>query len=327
MASVLDELPTDNEFQSLPKVDLHIHLNGSISIELLMELSGLSREEVIDRIVARGRIDTFDYINKLDFVNNLLQTKESLYKVSKDLVDRLAKENVIYAEVRFTPMLHLERGLTYDDAIESVIKGLSSNPHVKANLILCMMRGATLYQNTETVKYTSKYLGKGVCALDILGDEELYPLHNYMKLFKFAALERIPYTIHAGRSTDDLYDALILHAKRISNGVKATTDIDLLRFLYYKKILIESSPSNDLMIGEVSNISNHPINFFKRNDFNVCINSDNSTISNISLIDEYQLLSDTFHFTIDNFRKMNLNAINSSFLSKEEKDKYRKLFE
>ncbi len=326
MQNVLDSLPTANEFEEFPKVELHLHLTGSISIDMLTKLSGLSREEVENKVIARGKVNSFDFTNKTDFINNLLQTKENLYLVSRDLVDRLAKENVIYAEIRLTPMLHLEKGLTYDEVIESVLAGLNSNPKVKTNLILCMLRGATQYMNAETLKYTLKYLDNGVCALDILGDDVQYPLRDYMKLFELAALEKIPYTIHAGRSLEDLYNALVLHTKRISNGIKATLDIDLLRFLYYKKILLELSPSNDVMMNEVDNIKVHPISFFEKNDFNICVNTDSGTISNMNLSKEYKLLSDTFNFTIDDFKKMNLNAINSSFLSQSDKEKYSKLF-
>ena len=324
----LDNLPIVNELSDLPKIELHIHLSGSISIELMMKLSGLSREEVTKRCVASKKVNMFDLINMIDFPNSLMQTKENLFLVSKDLVDRLVKENVIYAEVRLTPMLHMEQGLSYDEIIETVIEGLNSNPKVKVNLILCMMRGATHYMNAETLKYTLKYLNKGVCALDIAGDDELYPLRDYMKLFELAALEHIPYTIHAGGSnTNDIYDALVLHAKRIGNGVKSVMDIDLLRYIYYKKVLLELSPSNDIALNQIENMGMHPINFFLRNNFNICVNSNNSTVVNANLTDEYQKLSDTFHFTIDDFKKMNINAINNSFLSEKEKEEYRKYFE
>ena len=326
MPSILDNLPTANEFEEFPKIELHLHLTGSVSIDMLSKLSGLSKDEVANKMIARGKIDGYDFTTKTDFANSLLQTKENLYLVSADLVDRLAKQNVVYAEIRLTPMLHLEKGLSYDDVIESVISGLNTNPKVKTNLILCMLRGATQYMNAETLKYALKYLGKGVCALDILGDEIQYPLKDYMKLFELAALEKIPYTIHAGRSVEDMYNALILHTKRISNGIKATFDIDLLRIIYYKKILLELSPSNDVMLDEVDNIRNHPINFLEKNHFNICVNTDSGTISNVNLSKEYKLLSDVFNFTIDDFKKMNLNAINSSFMTVEEKEKYSKLF-
>lgn len=324
----LDSLPVADDLKDLPKVELHIHLSGSISIELMMKLSGLSREEVIKKTVANEKINMFDFVNKLDFPNSLMQTKENLYLISCDLVERLAKENVVYAEVRLTPMLHMEKGLTYDDVIETVLEGLNSNPKVKVNLILCMMRGATTYMNAETLKYTIKYLNKGVCALDISGDDGLYPLRDYMKFFELAALEHVPYTIHAGGSNiNDLYDALVLHTKRIGNGVKAVMDIDLLRIIYYKKILLELAPSNDVVLGQYEDIGMHPINFFLRNNFNICVNSNNSTVVNVDLNDEYEKLSKTFNFTIDDFKKMNLNAINSSFLSEKEKEVYRKYFE
>ena len=316
-----------DELRNMPKVLLHIHLDGSIGIETLSSLSGLSIEEVKNKCVFNKENHHNDYFSYLDFCNSLTQTKENLYIVSQDLVNSLAKENVIYAEVRLTPCMHMEKGLYFDDIITSVLAGFRTNPSVKVNLVLCLLRGATKYMNSEVLKYAKKYLGKGVCGIDITGDEERYPLSLYSDFFKLATLEKIPFAIHAGdESVNDIYDALVLHTKRISTGVKSTLDLNLLRLVYYKKIMLEICPTSNILKRNISELKLHPIDFFCRNNFNVSININNMTIENTTITEEYKKLMDEFNFTINDFKKMNINAIESSFLSKEEKNKYKKYF-
>ncbi len=316
-----------DEIRNMPKVLLHIHLDGSISIPTLSKLSGLSNEEVKSKCVLTNNSEQGDYYSYIDFCNNYTQTKENLYIVSKDLVDNLVKENVIYAEVRLTPCMHMEKGLYFDDIISSVLAGLNSNPNIKVNLIICLMRGATKYMNSETLKYARKYLDRGVCGIDITGDELAYPLSLYSDFFKLATLEKIPFAIHAGdKSADDVYEALVLHSKRISSGIKSTMDINLLRLVYYKKVMLELCPTSNIMKKIVSDMSIHPANFFLHNNFNISINTNNMTVENTNITNEYMKLMETFNFTKEDFIKMNVNAIESSFLSKEEKNKYKKYF-
>ena len=315
-----------DELKNIPKVLLHIHLDGSVSIPTLSKLSGLSEEEVIKKCVIDKENHENDYFSYVDFCNSLLQTKENLYTVAKDLVDNLEKDNVIYAEVRLAPCMHIARGLSFDDVIYSVLKGLNTNPKVKVNLIICMMRGATRYMNNEALKYTKKYLGKGVCGLDITGDEK-YPLSLYSDFFKLATLEKVPFTIHAGTTNvDDIYEALVLHAKRISSGIKSTLDIDVLRLVYYKRIMLELCPTSDILKKKISDLSLHPINFFYHNNFNISINVNSMTVENTNITKEYEMLMKEFNYSIEDFKKMNLNAVESSFLKPEEKNRYRKYF-
>lgn len=316
-----------DELRNMPKVLLHIHLDGSVGIETLSSLSGLSIEEVKNKCVYNKENQNNDYFSYIDFCNSLTQTKENLYIVSKDLVNSLAKENVVYAEVRLAPCLHMEKGLTFDDIITSVLAGFNTNPAVKINLVICLLRGATKYMNSETLKHARKYLGKGVCGIDITGDEEAYPLSMYSDFFKLATLEKIPFTIHAGdESVNDMYEALVLHTKRISTGIKTTLDLNLLRLVYYKRIMLELCPTSNLLRRNISDLSLHPIDFFYRNNFNISININNMTVEDNSITKEYSKLMETFKFTINDFKKMNINAIESSFLSKEEKNRYKKYF-
>jgi len=119
------------EFVKLPKVELHLHLDGSVSLEIASKLSGMSIDEVKKEMIAKDKcVDLGEYLTKFSFPISLMQTKENLELIAKDLVDNLANQNVIYAEIRFAPMFHVEQGLTYEEVVESVLKGLKSNSKI-----------------------------------------------------------------------------------------------------------------------------------------------------------------------------------------------------
>ena len=146
---------------NLKKVELHLHLDGAVSMELAQKITGKSIEVLKKEMIAKDKCENLsEYLTKFDLPIELMQTKENLYQISADLVDRLAKENIVYAELRFAPMFHTKKGLTYEEIVESVLIGLKSNPKIKTNLILCMMRGFPKENNLKTIDVVEKYLGK-----------------------------------------------------------------------------------------------------------------------------------------------------------------------
>ena len=162
----------NKKINRIPKTELHLHLDGSVGIETAKRLSGKTEEEVRALMVAPDKCENLaDYLTKFDFPISLMQSEENLKVISKELVDNLANENVIYSEIRFAPMFHTREGLSYQEVVESVLEGLNQNNKVKTNLILCLMRGMSDEENMKTLKIAQQYLGKGVCAIDLAGDE------------------------------------------------------------------------------------------------------------------------------------------------------------
>lgn len=313
----------------LPKVELHLHLDGSVSKELASQLTGLSIEEVKSMMIAPDKCENLsEYLTKFDFPINLMQEKENLKLISKDLVDRLASQEVIYAEIRFAPMFHTKQGLTYEEVIDSILEGLQTNSNIKTNLILCMMRGMPKKENLKTIEVAEKYLNRGVCAIDLAGAEDKYPIDEYLDLFQIASSKNIPFTIHAGEngSADEVKKAINVGAKRIGHGIHAIENQEVLNLIKEKNILLEICPTSNVQTNSTDTYQNHPIQKLYQQDIPLCINTDNSTVSNISLTEEYLKISSHFNFTLDDYKKMNINAINSSFLSKEEKEELLKYF-
>lgn len=310
------------KIKNLPKIELHLHLDGSISLELASKLSGLRLEEVKSKMIARDKCENLsEYLTKFDFPIQLMQTKENLTLIAKDLVDRLAAQKVLYAEIRFAPMFHIHEGLTYEAVVEAVLDGFKMNTHIQTNLILCMMRGMPRENNLKTMEVAEKYLNRGVCAIDLAGAEDKYPLEEYLDLFEIARSRGIPFTIHAGEngSADEVRKAIEVGATRIGHGIHAMDSEAVVNFIKAKKILLEVCPTSNVQTNAVSQYQEHPIQKMYRNNLAICINTDNTTVSNISITEEYLKLFQHFNFMLDDYKDMNIYAIQSSFLSLDKK--------
>ena len=317
------------DFVKIPKIELHLHLDGSVSLDIAAELSNRSIDEVKIAMTAKDKCaDLGEYLTKFSFPISLMQTEERLEIISRDLVNRLASQNIVYAEIRFAPMFHTEKGLSYEKIIESVLKGLKSNSSIKTNLILCLMRGMSDENNLKTIEMAKKYLNNGVCALDLAGDEKKYPISDCVKYFELAKKQNIPFTIHAGesRGAEEVEAAIKLGAKRIGHGIHCFEKENVIELVKKNSVLLEVCPTSNVQTNAVNLYKNHPIKELYNRGVCVCVNTDNATVSNINISEEYKKLHDEFGFEIEDFNKMNIDAIRNSFLNDEEKEKLLKIF-
>ncbi len=311
-------------FKDLKKVELHLHLDGSIRIttaEEILQQKDLRKEMIVDS----NSHSLKDYLTKFNLPISIMQTKDNLTRVSKELMEDLDKDNVIYAEIRFAPNFHTKKGLSLDEVVKAVLAGIQ-NSKVKANLILCMMRGDSFLANKKIIDLAIKYKNKGVCGIDLAGDEASYPTSLYKDLFNYAIANKVPFTIHAGEAgtLTDIDNAIKYGANRIGHGIKAVEDENLLGTLRKNKIPLEICPTSNVQTHAVSSYQNHPIKKLKDKDILITINTDNRTVSNINLNQEYELLYKYFGFNKEDFIKFNRTAIEYSFLTKEEKEKLQK---
>ncbi len=316
------------EIKKMPKVELHLHLDGSVNINTASELSGLSLIDVKDKMIAKDKcLDLTEYLTRFDLPISLMQTKENLKRISMELANNLKEENVIYAEIRFAPAFHTKQGLSYDEVVTSVMDGLNKVKEVKTNLILCMMRGLDMNANLKTIEVAKKYLNKGVCAIDLAGDEIKYPIENYKILFNFAKMNNVPFTIHAGETSNAsaVKTAINYGARRIGHGIKVVDDLEVINLIKDNDILLEICPTSNVQTNVVNTYDMHPILKLFNLGIPVSVNTDNNTVSNVSITDEYVKLNKYFGFNIDDFKKMNISAIKHAFISEEEKDKLIKI--
>ena len=311
--------------KNIPKVELHLHLDGSVRLDTASKLTGKSIEEVRSLMIAKEKChDLNEYLTKFNLANEIMQSQENLTRIAKELVEDLKKDNVIYAEVRFAPLLHTKNGLTGEKVIEAVLLGLKDED-LKVNLILCMMRQFNFEDNLKTIELASKYLDKGVVAIDLAGAEALYPTASFEKLFQIAKDKNIPFTIHAGEADgkDSILSAINFKTKRIGHGVRCIEDNETLNIIKKNNITLEVCPTSNIQTGIFENYYDHPIKKLYDMNVLVTINVDNMTVSNIDLTQEYEKLVKIFNLNIEDLKKINLNAIDAAFLTDKEKQFYK----
>ena len=304
----------------MKKVELHLHLDGSIRPSTISEILNINLEEAKKLSTIETKCASLkEYLTKFDIPLKIMQTKENLERVAFELAQDLQKDDVIYAEIRFAPNKHLKSGLTLDEVVTAILKGLSQVP-IKTNLILCMMRGDSYEQNLKVIKLAKNYLNHGVVAIDLAGSEASYPVNLYQELFEIAQKENIPFTIHAGEADGPLsvINAINLGAKRIGHGVRAIESEKALKLIKEKNITLEVCPKSNLDTNMYEKLSNHPIKKLYDMGLLVTINTDNRTVSNTNLTKSYQDLQEVFSFTKQDFLKMNENALQSAFLKQDE---------
>ena len=315
------------KYDKLKKIELHCHLDGSLRIETVSEWTGEQEDVVRELLVSGSKTkDLNDYLKLFELPVSLLQTKSHLKEAAFELCEDLINDNCIYAEIRFAPILHTSKNLEIDDVIDSVLKG-AKRTFLKFNLILCMMRNMSLEDNKKVIDAAKKYLGKGVCAIDLAGSEGNYPTSEFKELFAYARKNHVPFTVHAGEagSHADIDDAISFGASRIGHGIKAITNFDTMENLKKKNIPLEICFTSNVNTKAVQSYMDHPIKRLIDSGVEITINTDNRTVSDTTLSKEYAKLSKYFGFDIQDFYKANLISLDHSFLSDLEKKELKEI--
>lgn len=315
-------------------IDLHLHLDGSLSNDDICYLARLNNKKItnddLKSIKVRDDCPSLkEYLKCFDLPLELLQNKKSIEYAFFALIKKLNFFGYLYAEIRFAPLLHTREGLSIDEVVESAIKGLNrglkNSRDLSANIILCMMRHATYEENLETVKSAIKYKDKKVVAIDLAGDETLKPVTEFIDLIKFAKENNVNITIHAGEATGskEVIDAISLGTQRIGHGVHLELNEDNINLVKEKRIGFEICPTSNLQTKSIKTYKDNPIIDFLNNDILVSLNSDNMTVSNTNVYIEAKHLNDNFIMSKEQYLKLLNNAIEMAFISEEEKIKIK----
>ncbi len=311
-------------------IDLHIHLDGSLSRDEVIKLAEMSGLDIEEAKRAPLSIDSScaslnEYIECCVYPTKVMQTKETLEEAVYMLSSRLAKSDLLYFEIRFGPQLHIHRGLSQDEVVASAIKGLEKAEKeygVKGQLILCAIRGDhNEKENFETIEVAKKYYKKGVCAVDLAGAEAIYRTATFAPVFAKAKEYGLPITIHAGEvgGPESVYEAIKMGATRIGHGVRAVFDKELLAYCSDHHIAFELCPTSEVDTHAIASYASLPINEFLNRGIKVNINTDDMTISSITLDEEFKKLQKTFQFPPQIIEKLFLNAVDMAFLDEENK--------
>lgn len=275
------------KIEQISKLDLHCHLDGSLTRTMMERCLGrtLSGEMLT---VSDGCQSLTEYLEKFDLPVQCLQKEEGLEEGAFAFVEEIARENIKYVEVRFAPMLSVQEGLSCSSVLEAVRKGMERARQafgVRYGIIVCAMRNHSEKQNLSMLECAAKYLGRGVCALDLAGDESAYPTENFRELFQEAKRIGMPFTIHSGETGNlaNVREAFELGAKRIGHGIALQQDPDLMKEFAKAGIGVEMCPTSNFQTKAVRAWSEYPLLKFLEAGIKVSVNTDNRTVSGTTM--------------------------------------------
>lgn len=319
-------------------IDLHAHLDGSITADIAKKLATLQNialdaqndEELISKLSVPKDCESLnDFLKCFDLPLKLLQTAEGISEAVYLVLEDMKKNGVVYAELRFAPQLHTQEGLTQEMAVEAAIEGLNRSD-VMANLILCCMRGTgNEAENELTVDIASRYLVEdgGVVAIDLAGAEAVYPTSDYRELFKKAAALKIPFTIHAGEAAgaESVTEAIDMGASRIGHGVRIAGNEAVIDKIIKNNITLEMCPTSNRQTRAVQDMREYPVIDFIKRGIKVTINTDDCAIEGTTLPEEFEYLKREYGLTQEQKSIVLNNAVDAAFTTESIKERIRKL--
>ena len=331
--------PTPERIRRAPKVVLHDHLDGGLRASTIVELAEETGYRALpttdpERLAAwmrRGanRKNLTLYLETFAHTVGVMQTADSIARVARECAEDLAADGVVYAEVRFAPELHVERGLALDDAIEAVLEGFSQGGGGTALTIRAICSAMRhLHRSAEVAEAAVRWRDRGVVAFDIAGPEDGYPPDDHLEAFQYCQRENFHITIHAGEAYGprSIWKALqFCGAERLGHGIRMVEDIvtdadgdrTLGRLAHYirdRRIPLEVCPTSNVNTGVVASVADHPIDTLVQLRYRVTVNTDNRLMSNVSMTSEMATLADTFGYDWGRLRWLTVNAMKSSFL-------------
>jgi adenosine deaminase len=314
--------------QSLPKTDLHVHLDGSLRLKTILELAiadGIelpARDEVeLAQVIGCGRDfgSLVEYLRGFEITLSVMQTEASLERIAFELGEDADRENVRYMEVRYAPMLHTRRGMKLTAVVEAVLDGLGRAREtygIKSNLILCGIRNISPESSYAMAELCVAYKNRGVVGFDLAGAEAEFPPKHHRAAFQLVRDNNINTTIHAGEAYGPQSVAQAIHvcgAHRIGHGVNLREDGDLLHYVIDHRIPLECCPSSNLQTGAVKQLERHPLKLYFDLGVRVTVNTDNRLITDTSVSRELWLAHTKIGIPFGDIKKLILAGFKSSF--------------
>ncbi len=341
-------METENIIREAPKVMLHDHLDGGLRPKTIIELAEeqhytklpTSNEKELAEWFFRGanKGNLVEYLQGFEHTCGLMQTKEALERVAYEMMEDMKNDSVVYIETRFAPILHLEKGLHYDDVVNAVLTGLERGKKdfgVGYGLILCGMRN--MKRSLEIAELAVNYRNKGVVGFDLAGEEGGYPPKDHLDAFHFIQRQNFNITIHAGEAfgKESIWQAIqYCGAHRIGHATRLLEDVvlepngevaslgELAQYVLDKRLPLEICLLSNVHTGAIDKLENHPFNIFYKKKFRVFLNTDDRLMSNTTLTKEYLTAIDKFGITFDDVERLNINAMKSAFIPYDERIKY-----
>jgi adenosine deaminase len=332
-----------------PKALLHDHLDGGLRPATVIDIAGQTGYDdlpatEVDELTRwfhtssqSGSLER--YLEPFSHTVAVMQTPESLHRVAYECVEDLSTDSVVYAEVRFAPELHINRGLSFDEVTDAVLSGFADGEKAAAAagrpiVVRCLvtaMRHAAL--SREIAELAIRFRDKGVVGFDIAGAEAGYPPTRHLDAFEYMRENNARFTIHAGEAfgLPSIHEAIAFcGADRLGHGVRIVDDIEvaddgtvrlgrLASILRDKRIPLELCPSSNVQTGAVDSIAEHPFDLLARARFRVTVNTDNRLMSDTTMSQEMLVLVDAFGYGWTDLARFTINAMKSAFIPFDER--------
>jgi len=329
-----NDIHLKTKISALPKIELHIHLEGCISLSTLKFLAKKNNAEIPKHLSEKENIyfENFEeFVSTFYAICNAIAKEEDFKYVIKDLISYIRRNNIIYTEVSWTPLRYLQKGLDFAKSMEVMNSEIAMNNfRDNINFIIDTQRD----HGTDVANFVfNKVLetkDTNIVGIGMTGYELGFSSSNYAAIYERMRDNGYGCTAHAGEYgfAINIWQCLLdLKVKRIGHGIKAVSNPDLINYIKENNIHLEISPTSNVRLCRVETFAAHPIKNFMEMELNIGINSDDPGIFNIDLTDEYMNMIDVFNFNIKKLKQCNLNAANASFTSSEKKQSLTEIIE
>lgn len=328
-----------NVLKKAPKVLLHEHLDGVLRPRTIVELAaGVGYTELPTRDVdalakwfhqGANQGSLAKYLQGFNHTIAVMQAEEALERVAFEQAEDLANDGVVYYETRFAPIFHTRNGLTHQQVVAAVLKGMARGRErfgIRSGLIICAMRNMNV--SLEMAELAVDFRARGVVGFDLAGEEGGYPPKKHVDAFHYIQRENFNITIHAGEGfgKESIWQAIqYCGAHRIGHGTRLIDDIavadgktvklgDLAQYVLDKRIPLEICLLSNVHTGATPTLDQHPFKILYKEKFRVTLNTDNRLMSDTTMTKEFASAAQAFGLTLDDFEKITINAMKSAFL-------------
>lgn len=323
---------TKEQLRRWPKAELHVHLDGAMRPATMLELArkqGIrlpadTPEALGQALLVKGAKSLEEYLEKYTINLSVLQTAEALERVAYEFVVDVAKENVRYVELRYSPLLH-RPALSLAEAIEAPLRGVKraeAETGTKAGVIVCGIRTLPPADSLDLARAAADYRTEGVVAYDLAGAERGHPAREHRAAFEYAASHGMACTCHAGEGDgpEQIHEAIhVCGAQRIGHGTRLGEDPRLLEEVVERKVPLEMCITSNVHTHTITTVAEHPFRRYLQRGVVVTLNTDGRLTDGVSLTDEYFLAHTALGLTPEELGRVVLNACESAFLPEFEK--------
>jgi adenosine deaminase len=314
--------------RSVPKTDLHVHLDGCLRPDTILELAGeygvelpiTDVDALADYLFVQDARNLEDYLARFELTLSVMQHADPLERIAYELCEDAAAENVVYMEIRYSPVLHTQRELLLPETVEAPLRGIRRAERdfgIQTNLIVCGIRNMDPDVSRDLAELTVGFKERGVVAFDLAGGEAGNPAREHADAFRVVRDANIGVTVHAGEADgpDSIHQALHdCGANRIGHGTRLFEDPDLMQYVNDFRIPIEVCLTSNVQTRAVDDFASHPVRQYFDEGLVVSLHTDNRLMSGTTVTEEYVRAWQHLDFTLDELAEMIRNGFRSSFL-------------